>query len=628
GRGAYYKNSYGGCGRGRGSANHGATSTATPSRKRQRFDEGIRHSVRDFRRLMDTVSVLGSNDELVSRLERMNGKPYPAYRDLEGCWKYPNSLLFIDHVQSDSYAPPSKLRLRIDHATAKFPSSLHSTRTRTTALCDYLTRTVSVFSTEASKSNNWHGAKGGDLSIDKPGQQVLERSSVSLDQDAINVLFTYGFPAQGRTILGDKAVQTFRTTMPRLISNLLYATQNQEELKAFVESIEDQECLREKIKESGLVAFVANGAILPRASGASDRPMQGSNLIQFESPKDLECTFTLPNRGEIRGMGVPAGVTLIAGGGFHGKSTMLNALSFGCYNHVPGGKAYGREFVVTSPNCTAVRGDDGRSIKSVDISSFITNLPGGTSTTSFSTANASGSTSMAAGVMEALELGADTLLFDEDTCATNFLIRDRRMQRLIASDPIMPLISKVRAMFRDHACSSILVIGGCGDYCDVANLVLEMRDYSCYNVTEKAKRIADEIPSGVSEFEAKTFGKIPSRQLRHSSIPVSVKTSARGRNTIQLGEESVDLDALVQLAHDSQTRAILNAFKRIHAAGSAVTLSDMLRRLQEIVDSDGMNALTEEGHFDGFLARPRLLEVGMAVNRIVSHQDYSCQNCL
>ncbi|KZT22694.1 hypothetical protein NEOLEDRAFT_1119310 [Neolentinus lepideus HHB14362 ss-1] len=576
------------------------------SRKKQRFDQAVR-----------------LNDELVNRLEQMNGKPYPAYRDLEGCWKYPSSLLFIDHVQNDPYAPPSRLRLRIEHATAKFPSSLYSTRHLwcsiypiSAAADNYLTRIVSVFSTETSKSSNWHGTKGGDLSIDKPGQQVLERSSITLDQESFNILFTYGFPAQGGTILGDKAAETFRTTIPRLISNLLYETQNKEELKAFIESIEDQEYHRQKIKESGLVAFVANGAVLPRASGASDKPMKGDHLVKFHSPKDLEHVFTLPNRGEIRGIGIPAGITLIAGGGFHGKSTLLNALAYGCYNHVPGD---GRDFVVTSSDCVAVRGDDGRSIGSVDISPFISNLPGGTLTTSFSTTNASGSTSMAAGVMEALELGADLLLFDEDTCATNFLIRDRRMQRLISSDPITPLIFKVRAMFKDHGCSSILVIGGCGDYCDVADLVLEMRDYSCYNITENARRIAVEIPSGVPEFEARTFGVIPQRQLHPSSIPVNVKTSARGLTAIQLGEETVNLFALVQLAHESQTRAILNAFRRIRAStDSKVVLNGILSQLQEMMDRGGLNALTEEGHFDGFLARPRLLELGMAVNRIRS----------
>ncbi|EPQ59969.1 hypothetical protein GLOTRDRAFT_112790 [Gloeophyllum trabeum ATCC 11539] len=559
----------------------------------------------------------------------MNGRSYPAYRDLEGCWRYPNASLYIDHVQSDPFAPPSKLRLHVDHTTAQFPPSLYSTPTRTIALCDYLTRVVSVFSSEATRSKNWHGAKGGYITIDTPGQQVLQRSSITLDGEAITVLFTYGFPAQGRTILGEMAAETFRTVIPQLINSLPYKTQDKHRLQSFVESIEDQEFLREEMKRSGLVAFVANGAILPRASGASDLPMTNPEVVKFQSPVDLECTFILPNRGEIKGMGVPAGITLIAGGGFHGKSTLLNALAVGCYNHIPGD---GREFVVTSASCVSIKGDEGRSIKSVDISPFINNLPGNVSTTDFSTQNASGSTSMAAGVMEALELGADTLLFDEDTCATNFLIRDKRMQRLIEADPITPLVFKVRSLFNDHKASSILVIGGCGDYCDVADLVLEMREYRCHNVTDKAMRIAAELPSAVAESESESSlstERLPRLRCLDASLAKTFgrsKATARGRTSVQVGEEPLDLSALVQIVHDSQTRAIAGALRRFASHGEPVGLASALRQLQEIIDRDGLHALDEEGHTDGFLARPRLLELGMAVDRMSTVTVYSLTN--
>ncbi|KAJ3523879.1 hypothetical protein NM688_g8652 [Phlebia brevispora] len=319
-------------------------------------------------------------------------------------------------------------------------------------------------------------------------------------------------------------------------------------------------------------------------------------------------------------MAIPAGITMVAGGGFHGKSTLLDALAVGCYNHIPGD---GREFVVTSPKIVSVQGEDGRSVTNVDISPFINNLPGGVSTRSFSTQDASGSTSMAAGVVEALELGADTLLFDEDTCATNFLIRDARMQKLIRADPITPLIFKVRALFREHHCSSILVIGGCGDYCDVADLVLEMRDYKCYNVTEEARRISKDFPSVVNVHEGKSveeeFGQVRPRIIVPYSLPgANAKVTSRRRTTIDIGAESLDLAKLSQLVHDSQTRAIASALKFCARSTGPKGLAALLQELERALDREGLAPLMASDATEFFLARPRSLEVGMAINRLRS----------
>lgn len=323
-----------------------------------------------------------------------------------------------------------------------------------------------------------------------------------LDEDGIEARFTISLPAQGRTILGNEAALMFKTQVPKLENSLMFASHDTNELTAFIDCIEDQEVLRQQLRLSGeqltpvfarlpltyrvgLVAFVINGAILPRASGVSDLPLSASkkSTVHFESPPSLLNSFYLPHRGKVEGMGIPKGVTMIAGGGFHGKSTLLDALAKGCYNHVPGGKidficisapkqrltpiffvADGREFVVTSPNIVSLQSEDGRSIRNVDISPFIGKLPGDVKTTSFCTEDASGSTSMAAGVVEALELGADTLLFDEDTCATNFLIKDTRMQRLIKADPIKPLAFSVRT---SPAILTTYLYNGCFVSCHV-----------------------------------------------------------------------------------------------------------------------------------------------------------------
>ncbi|EIW63704.1 uncharacterized protein TRAVEDRAFT_54903 [Trametes versicolor FP-101664 SS1] len=614
GRGAYYKQLYGGGrGRGRGGGGGGGPSSLP--------DDSSAHNSRGTKRPHPGDNQQGSrsSEDLLRIARSLGGKNYPAYRDLQGAWDYPTFRLYVDHVQSDPYAPPSKLRVRIPHSVARIPQTLWSNKIRTVALRDYLTRRVGR---REQQQGGWASEKGGEVKVDRPGQQVLERTSVVLTSEdsehgaGVELRCCVGLPAQGRTILGDQALRVFSSVIPALAQNLLYASHDAKHISDFIDCIEDQEDLRAQITAAGLVAFVPNGAILPRTSGASDMPMASPNVVAFQSPTHLERTFVLPHRGQITGIGIPKGVTMIAGGGFHGKSTLLDALARGCYNHVPGD---GREFLVTSAHCVSIQGEDGRAVTNVNISPFITNLPGGTSTTSFSTQDASGSTSMAAGVIEAIELGADTLLFDEDSCATNFLIRDRRMQHLIAADPITPLVYKVRAMLADHNCSSILVIGGCGDYCDVADLVLEMRDYRCYDITAAAKQIAQEIPSAVPEHEATHFGTVRPRNLQTKSLPSrDTKTTVRKRTAIEVGGETLDLSALAQLVHDSQTRAIAAALKHIHHTPTPrAHLHEVLQDLDASLDSAGLDTLSQEDRIDGFLARPRPLELGMAINRLV-----------
>ncbi|CAL1693821.1 unnamed protein product [Somion occarium] len=608
GRGQYYKNLYG---RGKGRGGDG----------RPVEDEG-----RGVKRVRKTENeALGNVDALAQMLRRLDGKSYPAYHDLQGVWQYPSGLLVVDHIQGDPFAPASKFRLRATQDLIGYDKSLYDNPTREVALRDYLTRRLyellsRPYSSQgnSSGSKGWSTAKRGVISIDKPGQQVLERSSVVIGEQGFEVRFTISLPARGRTILGHQAAQIFENDIPRLFNAILASSQPEGQVKLFVDCIDDQHHLREELSQRGLVAFVPNGATLPRASGASDLPLSGPNVVRLQSPPHLEQIFYLHNsRKEIRGMVIPAGITMIAGGGFHGKSTLLDALAVGCYNHIPGD---GREYLVASPRILSVQGEDGRSIKNVDISPFISTLPGGISTKSFSTQDASGSTSMAAGVIEAVETGADTLLFDEDTCATNFLIRDRRMQRLITADPITPLIFKVRALLKDHGVSSVLVIGGCGDYCDVADLVLEMRNYECHDITDAARKVAQEIPSVVSWYEEHKFGAVHGRTLDLSSLPSSnTKTVARKRTAIDVGQIHLDLSAAKQLVHDSQTRAIAAALKYLASSIiQPVMLAELLNNLENQMDHSGLDMLVGHERVDGFLARPRLFEIAMAINRLRS----------
>ena len=395
----------------------------------------------------DCTIELMPNHNLKSTLLRLDGASYKAYKDIQGSYQFPDFTLIIDRVQGDPFAAPSNLRVKIPQSIAEFPQQLYQSKSREVALRDYLTR---QFDRAANQISSHRGTgKSGLIAITRYGQEVLERTAVFIDDNYLEVRFVVGLPARGRRILGRQAAEMLCEDIPDLVTQaLLYQALNAQEIQQQVETIEDADWLRQQLSVKGLVAFVANGAILPRCSGVDFRPL-AEEAIPFQSPSSLEVKFNCPNRGLIKGMGIPAGITLIVGGGYHGKSTLLKAIELGVYNQIPGD---GREFVVTNPTAVKIRAEDGRSIVGVDISPFINQLPQGRSTTNFSTTNASGSTSQAANIIEAIEAGTELLLIDEDTAATNFMIRDRRMQQLISKDkePITPFIDKVQQLYTDY----------------------------------------------------------------------------------------------------------------------------------------------------------------------------------
>ncbi|KAJ0392106.1 hypothetical protein P43SY_006081 [Pythium insidiosum] len=568
GRGEYYRNKYG-RGGGRGGRGRGA---ATPrdeddySHRRRRGE-----SPADGRR----ERPLRTWQQLAALLRDLDNRNYPAYHDLEHAlyvYEDPASgstfTLGFDHIQGDPFASPSRAHVAVAPAAARFPSEMVASKIRNIALCDYLTRQFADSARRAgadakTRSSSWHGAKGGDMTIDTPGQHVIERSSVMVDASgAVEARFQINLPARGRSICGNWACTILVDVLPRLVGEaLVFPSLNAAHVWSHLHSVEDQEALRRMLPAAGLVGFVRNGAILPRESGASDRPLSKDKAVLFQSPPSLERTFQLPNAGEIRGMGVPAGVTLFVGGGFHGKTTILKALEVGVYNHIPGD---GREFVVLDANAVKIRAEDSRSVVSCDISAFIDNLPFKQDTTAFTTADASGSTSQAANIIEALEMGATTLVIDEDTCATNFMIRDGKMQQLVAKDkePITPFIAKVRAMYETLGVSSVLVIGGAGDYFSVADHVIMMDSYSPRDVTAQAKAIAKE--HGEVQQDT-TFGGFRPRIPLNRGFDVTGKVVSRGLNRIQYGDVDLDLSAVEQLVEPSQVRAIADAIATVRS---------------------------------------------------------------
>ena len=388
---------------------------------------------------------MSSDRSLLNILRRIDGRGYGAYKDLHGRYELEECTLFVDHVQGDPFAAPSRIRVRVDMGLAQLPDGLWDSAVRRLALEDYLARRVRARIPRAEPRRRGSG-KSGKIFIDAGGQEVLERTALVLDEDFVEARLQVGLPAAGRRVLGREAEQLLCSDVPRLaLGSLVWEAFDEAEARNFVDCIENQEYLREQLQVYGLVAFVANGSILPRESGASDRPLRGSDVVPFDTPETLRVQLPLatPMEGPeglvetLTGMGIPRGVTLVAGGGYHGKSTLLRALERGVYPHVPGD---GREWVISDPGLVKIRAEDGRRVESVDISGFIGALPQGRSTRSFSSDDASGSTSQAANIVEAAEAGAAGLLLDEDTSATNFMVRDARMKALVhdRDEPITP----------------------------------------------------------------------------------------------------------------------------------------------------------------------------------------------
>lgn len=562
-------------------------------------------------------------ERLRAILQRIDGRGYKAYKDIRGRYLFGDYELSIDHVQGDPFAAPSRVRILLPACEARFPETAYANRSRRIALEDYLTRTFAD-AIRAYVSGRRGSGKSGAVLIDEPYQEILERTSCFVNCGDVEVRFRVGLPAAGRRVLGREAETILFDEIPRVArDSLRYGNLDADRLTRHIDANEDQDALREILSAKGLVGFIADGAVLPRRSGVDDRSLAGQRgvrVVPFTSPGSMRVTVTLPHAGSVSGMGIPEGVTLIVGGGFHGKSTLLRALERGVYNHIPGD---GRELVVTRSDAVKIRSEDGRSIAGVDIRPFINNLPFGTDTAFFTTANASGSTSQAANIIEALEVGCRFLLIDEDTSATNFMIRDERMQALVekGKEPITPFLDKVGLLHRDLGVSTILVMGGSGDYFDTADRVVMMDTYRPIDVTDRVAAIVSKDETKRKREGGESFGAVTPRvPLRESFDPSrgrrEVKIDAKGLKAILFGRQAIDLSAVEQLVNISQTRAIgdIMHYYSQRYAGRELPLREGLGRVLEDLESGGMDILSpfKEGDY----AMPRIYEIASAVNRM------------
>ncbi len=575
---------------------------------------------------------------LRARLKAIDGRNYKAYKSLQGRYRLDDFELWIDHAQGDPFADPSRIRLRVPAATAALPAHSYADPIRRLALEDFICRTLTQAIRRYVKGDRGSGHSGA-IRTAQVGQQVLQRDALVVENGAIEARLGLALPASGRKILADQALLMLFEELPRLVHHALrYAQMDHTALQCHLDCAEDQAYLRQWLQQAKLVAFIGDGAILPRRSGIDDRPLD-QDVVPFVAPPQLALEPLLPQAGKIRGLGIPQGVTLIVGGGFNGKSTLLQALERGVYNHIPGD---GRERVICDASAVNIRSEDGRCINRVDISGFINNLPLGKETHQFCTDNASGSTSQAANIMEALCCGTRTLLIDEDTSASNFMIRDRRMQHLVApeQEPITPLITRIQALYRQQGVSSVLVSGGSSAYFEVADRVILMDQYQPQDVSAQARELVRDAPEPLLETQDAQAHPVrlatqrtAARRLDNTLLQLGprLKIQAFGCEQLRLGEHRIDLRRVAQLVEPGQLRAIGWLIARWADLGSNLnnplnaplnndpdlSLLDALRLALQQLDTQGLDVLSPfypEPH--GGLARPRLYELFAALNRL------------
>lgn len=571
-----------------------------------------------------------SERELREQLRNIDRKSYPLYKSLKGSYRFTGYLLHIDHVQGDPFAAPSEVRIVVDAKAAGFPEFARKNPLTREALADVLLREfekqIRQFTFKAKGSG-----KSGLISISHPGQEVLRRTACEVGTKEITVRFSIGFPANGRTINAKELDKILFDYLPVCVERALYYQNlDAKSVRAAIDLAEDQQAIREHLQEMGLVAFVANGSVLPRESGISSCPMKGAK--KFVSPESLEVTMELPHKGVICGMGIRKGITLIVGGGYHGKSTILTALELGVYHHIAGD---GREYVIADETAVKLRSEDGRFIKNVDISMFINDLPSKTNTHDFSTKDASGSTSQAAGIVESIEAGSHLFLLDEDTSATNFMVRDAFMQKVVSPDkePITPFLSRARALYENLGISTILVAGSSGAFFHIADTVIQMDCYEPVDITDKAKMLCKEFP--IMEEKAKPFvipqsqrimekdrdGATKRRDYRSGAVktnaPEQLKLKRLGADSFAIGKQTVDLRYQEQLIDGEQTAALglLLKYAVEHLVDGKRTIAEIVELLQKKLEEEGMQAVAECGEISGGYVVPRKQEIYACFNR-------------
>ena len=556
-----------------------------------------------------------SYSNLEKKIARLASKKPQASQDLIGSYDCGDFELHIDSVPDDPSRNPLRMRVRVGIAGAGFPDTAFSTKSREIAARDFMTRTFNAGAAAQSALSRIRGAR---IFIDRPGPVILETSAVVVGDGIIEARFTADLPIEGDRIVGNALRELFMKNIPGIVrASLVYDGFDAVKFTATVDTAEDADTLRNMLPEMGLAAFVADGSVPAGKAGIVTRG--ASKAVQFRAPETLAVTVELPNRGAVRGLGVPAGITVVAGERTSGKTALLTALALGVYNHPPDD---GRELIVTAPDAVYVPFEEGRRIENVDISPIIPKGSVGDDMQSFRTEAATPVESQAANIIEALEIGTSLLLFNEDSVAPGFATRDARIQELLSGDEVTltPLVYILPALRDEMGVSAVIALGGSGDFLDIADTVIVMSGSELTDATEKAAKIVRERPTGRKSIPSATaIQRRDRRPFRTGLEPVKLKKEEKvrphGSGYVQYGDEFIDLDKVIQLVSSSQARGIARGLSLVRRLmDGSRSLRDAVNEVMKRIDAVGLDTLSNRrmGDLAGF--RPH--ELAAAVNRL------------
>ena len=534
-------------------------------------------------------------------LREIDGSPYARYGRLVGVHALPPFELEVERIPADPFAGPARIQLRLPLQSTGIPAELLRSPLQRLAVEDFLTRGAAEALRDLFGRAGTMPPGSGRLLIEPPGPAVLARTTCRVTEAAVALRLSADLPARGRQALGLQAEVLLAETLLRLgTATLTVSRRRLESLRAHVAAVVDHAAIQEALATRGLVAFVADGARPGRDPGGLGPHREA---LPFHAPESSAVTLVLPHAGSVRGLGIPAGVTLLVGPAFHGKSALLSALVASVRPHPPGD---GRERIAVLPTALAVRAEAGRAIRRLDLSAFLLDLPGGGPVADVTTDDAPAALAQAAAVVEAVEAGSTLLLVDEDAAAPGFLVRDARMQRLAPRPPgsLVTLLERVRALSEKLSVSTLIATAGAGDYLEVADTVLRVQDFALEDVTAQAReiaratasmRLAEPLPELVP----------PSRREGARAMP-GLRAGPAGARSVRLGDEILDLAALDGFTESGEVRALAHRLARIAARlGPGVTPAEaVVQDAAEAVDAAGED-----------LAEPRTVDVYAALVR-------------
>lgn len=569
--------------------------------------------------------------EFYNLLTELDGQPFSEYQQMEGDFDFSRYVIKCAKIDMEGGDHPV-FSIRVPQTIAEIPEYLFDSPVRRTAMEDLLLRCLAA-NIEGIANFDESGVARRHILSASPNQKIIPRNALQLTKEYIEVRLQIVLPTQnmildGEEMLaidGEMAHQLFFEDLPEVISNsLLYCNTDADMADRFVNSMEDADRLRQHLGASGQVGFLGEGALVARVTG-EDSP-DYERLTPVEIDEGLVEEVEVPHAGTIRGINIPSGLTLILGESNSGRVDIMDAISQGIYNHIPGD---GRETVVTVADAVNIRSEVGRCVQNVDISAFASELPDGGNPAAYSTVSAGSFTSQAASTVEALEAGARVLLFDEHSSSSTFLSSDTRVSPLLGASSRNTLAARARQIV-DELGISIVVAGSSlvAEFIPIADKILKVENFCISDITEEAKAL-EIVPSSVANDTATLSSLLSrSRWVMPSSIDPSVGREdlvicTDDQSYIQFGRSIVDLSEIRQIADVDQARAI--GFVLYYAKLRYMDEGYPVREILDLVDRDlsneGLNALASD--LRGDFARPRRYEVAAALNRLpafrVSH---------